>query len=133
MLFMATHADSTLAPTRDLCADTWTRHAAILRDLALTGPAQHRHVYESAACEAEAHAEAAWAAETTPAAIAARLDRASSVVAIADLLLDPAVQAAMASLPTADRDAIRDHAARRTRALGWDAGRRRASTFRRAA
>ena len=60
---MAARSDSTRASIRDLPSATWARHKAILRDLALTGPAQHRHVYESAAAEAEAHADEARRAE----------------------------------------------------------------------
>lgn len=119
--------------TVSLPAATWTRHAAILSELALTGPAEHRHVYVSAAREAEAHAETARAAETTAPSIIARLDRAASVAEVADLMLDPAVQTALAAVPTKQRDAIRDHAAQRTRALGWNAGARRHGTTRLAA
>lgn len=75
------------------------------------------------------------APERVAAVITARVDCAASVLAVADLMLEPAVQAALAKLPGRYRDAVRDHAARRTRALGWDAGTRRRSgrTFRRAA
>ena len=48
-----------------------------------------------------------------------RIDRAKSINAVTDLMLDPGTQKSLGELPTGLRDEVRDYAKARLVALGW--------------
>lgn len=120
---------------------TAARQARIAARNAVTAEDRARFIRRARILLAEARALPSPALPAEPVTIACqvarittRLDRAANVAEVADFMLDVVVQTAMAALPAVARDAIRDHAARRTRTLGWVAlTRRRAAPLRRAA
>jgi hypothetical protein len=56
-----------------------------------------------------------------------RIDRAATINAVTDLMLDPETQKRLAAMPDAERDDVRDHAKARLVALGWPAKRKAAA------
>ena len=56
-----------------------------------------------------------------------RIDRAKTINAVTDLMLDPETQKRLAAMPDAGRDEVRDHAKARLVALGWPSKRKAAA------
>ena len=56
-----------------------------------------------------------------------RIDRAKTINAVTDLMLDPETQKRLAAMPDAQRDEVRDHAKARLVGLGWPAKRKAAA------
>lgn len=62
-------------------------------------------------------------AEDPGAALKGKIDRAKTINAVTDLMLDPDTQKALAEMAPGIRDAVRDHAKQRLVSLGWPAKR----------
>ncbi|WP_018263468.1 hypothetical protein [Methylobacterium sp. WSM2598] len=74
--------------------------------------------------EGEALPDASQAAEAD---LKAEIDKAKSINAVTDLMLDPATQARLAAMAPGLRDEVREHAKQRLVALGWPAKSRKAA------
>lgn len=81
---------------------------------------------EAAKPKAEAKREAQ-EAEMGEDDLKGRIDRAKTINAVTDLMLDPETQKRLAAMPDAQRDEVRDHAKSRLVALGWPAKRKAAA------
>lgn len=82
---------------------------------------------EEEPAEAEAARDAAAPASAADADLRAEIDRAKSINAVTDLMLDPATQARLAAMAPGLRDEVREHAKQRLVALGWPAKTRKAA------